>query len=36
MELRGEVYNLANSTQFGTPVANLAAGNFGTPTAIVN
>jgi hypothetical protein len=36
MELRGEVYNLANSTQFGTPVANLGAGNFGTPTAIVN
>ena len=36
MELRGEVYNLANSTQFGTPVTNLAAGNFGTPTAIVN
>lgn len=34
LELRGEVYNLANSTQFGTPVANFGAGNFGTPTAL--
>lgn len=32
VELRGEVYNIFNTTQWGTPFANSSFGNFGTPT----
>ena len=31
VELRAEAYNILNSTQFGTPYANVSLGNFGSP-----
>ncbi|MBM3757538.1 MAG: hypothetical protein FJW38_26600 [Acidobacteria bacterium] len=32
LELRGEIYNLTNTPQFGNPVGNVNAGNFGQIT----
>jgi hypothetical protein len=36
IELRAEVFNLLNTTNFGAPVATLGAANFGTITTALD
>ena len=36
LQLRGEAYNLTNSTQFAAPVTNISSPDFGRSVATVN